>query len=86
MTTDADKRKAERVLNTVLGKWVAMPNGASYKESALAIATALAEEREAERERCAQIAEQDSLLNWAGGSTGNAKGTAIWIAAAIRTP
>lgn len=38
----------------------------------------------AEREACAQIADTDSILDWAGGSTGNAKGTAIRIASAIR--
>lgn len=39
---------------------------------------------EAEREECAQIAEMDSILDWAGGSTGSAKGTAKRIANAIR--
>jgi len=37
-----------------------------------------------ERERAAKIAEMDSILDWVGGSTGNAKGTANRIAAAIR--
>lgn len=38
----------------------------------------------AEREAAAQLAELDSVLDWVGGSTGNAKGTAMRIAAAIR--
>ncbi len=37
-----------------------------------------------ERERCASLAELDSILDWVGGSTGNAKGTAMRIAKAIR--
>ncbi len=47
----------------------------------------LAETREAvkaEREACAKIAETDSILDWVGSSTGNAKGTAVQIANAIR--
>jgi hypothetical protein len=40
--------------------------------------------RAEEREECAKIAEWDSVLDWVGGSTGNAKGTAKRIAAAIR--
>jgi selenocysteine lyase/cysteine desulfurase len=35
-------------------------------------------------ERAAKIAEQDSIISWAGGSTGDAKGTAKRIASAIR--
>jgi hypothetical protein len=38
----------------------------------------------AERERAAKIAESDSIISWAGGSTGDAKGTARRIAATIR--
>lgn len=38
----------------------------------------------AERKACAEIAETDSILDWVGGSTGNAKGTAMRIAKAIR--
>ena len=40
--------------------------------------------RAEERERCAKIAEQDSVLSWAGGSTGCAALTAQNIAAEIR--
>jgi hypothetical protein len=39
---------------------------------------------QAERERAAKIAESDSIISWVGGSTGDAKGTARRIAAAIR--
>lgn len=38
-----------------------------------------------EREACAVTAETDAVLDWSGGSTGNAKGTAQRIAAAIRS-
>jgi len=48
------------------------------------ILSGIREAVEAERERCAKLAELDSVLDWAGGSTGNAKGTAIRIARAIR--
>lgn len=37
-----------------------------------------------ERERCARVAESDSVLEMIGGSTGNAKGTALRIARVIR--
>ena len=42
-------------------------------------------QHERTREQAAQLAEQDSMLDWAGGSTGNAKGTARRIAASLRT-
>lgn len=35
-------------------------------------------------EACAEIAERDSVLDWAGGSTGNAVGTRIKIHKQIR--
>lgn len=38
---------------------------------------------DAARRECAGIAKMDSILDWAGGSTGNAKGTSNRIAAAI---
>ena len=44
------------------------------------VAQAVREEQEA----CAKESELDSVLDWVGGSTGNAKGTAIRIAQAIR--
>ncbi len=40
--------------------------------------------RESERERCARTAEANENLDWAGGATGSAVGTARAIAAAIR--
>ena len=56
-----------------------------FKHAELLIENAnLREAVKAEREVCAEIAETDSILDWAGGSTGNAKGTAIRIARAIR--
>ena len=58
------------------------------RELATAIREAVADERRKavaeEREACAKVAEQDSLKDWIGGSTGNAVGTAKNIAAAIR--
>jgi hypothetical protein len=48
------------------------------------VAAKIREAVNAEREACAEIAETDSILDWVGGSTGNAKGTAIRIACAIR--
>lgn len=55
------------------------------KDQILAIFDAFAAEAvRAEREACAREAEMDSVLDWGGGSTGNAKGTARRIVAAIR--
>ena len=48
------------------------------------IEAALLAERRRVVEECAKVAEQDSMLDWIGGSTGNAKGTAMTIVAAIR--
>lgn len=42
------------------------------------------EARKAALEEVIAIASQDSMLDWRGGSTGSAKGTAMRIAAAIR--
>lgn len=52
----------------------------SVSHVADAIVSAIADEKE----RCAKIAEQDSVLAWVGGSTGSAKDTANNIARAIR--
>lgn len=59
--------------------------GVMDREAAtLIIAQAIREAVVEAYETAAQLAETDSILSWVGGSTGDAKGTAVNIARAIR--
>lgn len=76
--------KAEERLNRTLNALSLEVPSEVFNPARREIMTAFNEAVANEREACAEIAGLDSILDWSGGSTGNAKGTAIRIEKAIR--
>lgn len=84
-----ERNKARGQLRNVVNAITSLPReqqqtfSKALTEAQAGAATFVEDLRREERERCANIARQNSVLDWVGGSTGNAIGTAKRIVAAI---